>query len=250
MLSIHPKHLNTPRLVADSTGTTVWKWDQAEPFGNNPANEDPDANSVAFDLPLRLPGQRYDQETGLHYNYFRDYDPSIGRYGQSDPIGLRAGNNTYAYVGGEPLTYSDIYALLKRVLRHEFQIWEITTSFGASIRGNTKRADRWEIYANVPDCFALLDVREERYQVGRTEKPNVSIPIIGKGNMVDIVIRDMVHKEYIWGPPEGERCCGKESFSDFTYEKEPSGLPEVLKRVLDFIRSVDVPSSDSTKGRR
>jgi RHS repeat-associated protein len=81
------------RLVADATGTTVWRWDQAEPFGNNPADEDPDANSVAFDLPLRLPGQYFDKETNLHHNYFRDYDPGIGRYIQSDPIGLDGGIN-------------------------------------------------------------------------------------------------------------------------------------------------------------
>jgi len=81
-------HLNTPRLVADATGTTVWRWDQAEPFGNNPADENP-SGLGAFDLLLRLPGQRYDKETGLHYNYFRDYDPSVGRYGESDPTGLQ-----------------------------------------------------------------------------------------------------------------------------------------------------------------
>jgi RHS repeat-associated protein len=85
----------------------VWRWDQAEPFGANPANEDPDANSVAFDLPLRLPGQRYDAETGLHYNYFRDYDPSLGIYKQSDPIGLGGGTNTYIYVLQNPLVYVD-----------------------------------------------------------------------------------------------------------------------------------------------
>jgi RHS repeat-associated protein len=106
-------HLNTPRLVADATGTTVWRWDQAEPFGNNPADENPDANSIAFDLPLRLPGQRYDAETGLHYNYFRDYDPSIGRYGESDPIGLRGGLNTYVYVAGRPLNFADLRGLCK-----------------------------------------------------------------------------------------------------------------------------------------
>jgi RHS repeat-associated protein len=38
-----------------------------------------------------LPGQYYDVETGKHYNYFRDYDPSIGLYVESDPIGLRGG---------------------------------------------------------------------------------------------------------------------------------------------------------------
>jgi len=102
----HPKHLNTPRLVADATGTTVWRWDQAEPFGNNPANENPSGLGV-FDLPLRLPGQRYDKETGLHYNYYRDYDPSLGRYGESDPIGLDGGLNTYAYGLGDSLTGAD-----------------------------------------------------------------------------------------------------------------------------------------------
>ena len=111
LLSLHPGYLNTPRLVADTAGTTVWRWDQAEPFGNNPANEDPDGNSVAFDLPLRLPGQRYDAETALHYNYFRDYDPSLGRYGESDPIGLKGGLNTYAYVTGNPLGFTDVFGL-------------------------------------------------------------------------------------------------------------------------------------------
>jgi RHS repeat-associated protein len=103
---MHVDHLNTPRLVADAAGTTVWRWDQQEPFGNNPADENP-SGLGAFDLPLRLPGQRYDTETGLHYNYFRDYDPSLGIYKQSDPIGLRGGINTYAYVVGNPLSGSD-----------------------------------------------------------------------------------------------------------------------------------------------
>ena len=113
---IHVDHLNTPRLVADATGTTVWRWDQAEPFGNNPADEDPDANSIAFDLPLRLPGQRYDAETGLHYNYYRNYDPNIGRYEESDPIGLRGGLNTYAYVHNDAIGRSDPSGLKVRLI--------------------------------------------------------------------------------------------------------------------------------------
>ncbi|HZM33812.1 MAG TPA: hypothetical protein VFC18_04890 [Burkholderiales bacterium] len=61
--------MNTPRLVADATGTTVWKWDQQEPFGVNVADEDPDGKSVTFEFPLRFPGQYADKETNLHYNY-------------------------------------------------------------------------------------------------------------------------------------------------------------------------------------
>ena len=61
---------------------------------------------------LVLPGQYYDQETGLHYNYFRDYDPGTGRYIESDPIGLRGGINTYAYTNSNPLRYTDHLGLI------------------------------------------------------------------------------------------------------------------------------------------
>jgi RHS repeat-associated protein len=80
-------HLNTPREIVNGAGQTVWSWANDDPFGANAPNENP-GGLGAFTCNLRLPGQYFDKETGLHYNYFRDYAAGIGRYWQSDPIGL------------------------------------------------------------------------------------------------------------------------------------------------------------------
>ena len=104
---VHADHLGTPRAVTrPSDDAVVWRWDSAEPFGSNLPDENP-AGLGAFTYHLRFPGQYYDAETGTHYNYFRDYDPTIGRYSQSDPIGLKGGLNTYAYVGNSPIASVD-----------------------------------------------------------------------------------------------------------------------------------------------
>jgi len=64
-----------------------------------------------FAYNLRFPGQYFDAESGKHYNYFRDYDPAIGRYVESDPIGLKASLNTYAYSSSTPLVSFDPWGL-------------------------------------------------------------------------------------------------------------------------------------------
>jgi RHS repeat-associated protein len=108
---VHSDHLNTPRRVSrPSDNVVLWRWD-SDPFGTTAANEDPDADANLFTFQLRFPGQYFDVETGLHYNYFRDYDPQTGRYPQSDPIGLQGGLNTYAYVLNNPVKYVDANGL-------------------------------------------------------------------------------------------------------------------------------------------
>lgn len=104
---IHADHLNTPRVIVDSTGTPVWRWRNHNAFGDNPPDEDPDGDGVKFKYNLRFAGQYFDTETGLHYNYFRDYDPKTGRYLSSDPIGLAGGLNPYLYARANPLYYYD-----------------------------------------------------------------------------------------------------------------------------------------------
>ena len=106
----YPDHLNTARLIQDQAGNAVWRWDQGEPFGNDVPNNNP-SGAGAFDFNLRFPGQYFDRELNTHYNVFRDYDPGIGRYVESDRIGLRGGLNTYAYVSASPLAMTDAYGL-------------------------------------------------------------------------------------------------------------------------------------------
>ena len=98
---IHTDHLDTPRAITNNVGSTVWKWDNIDPFGKNaPTN-------LGIDFNLRFSGQYSDSETGLFYNYFRYYNPIIGRYIQPDPIGLAGGFDLYAYVGQNPINFVD-----------------------------------------------------------------------------------------------------------------------------------------------
>ncbi|WP_408952868.1 RHS repeat-associated core domain-containing protein [Lysobacter sp. Hz 25] len=110
---IEPDHLATPRVVIDAIrNVAVWNWDvKGETFGNSSPNQDPDQDGRAFVLDMRFPGQLYDSVSGVNYNYFRDYDAAVGRYTQSDPIGLKGGLNTYAYSNASPLSVWDFYGL-------------------------------------------------------------------------------------------------------------------------------------------
>ncbi len=100
VLTIHADHLGAPQKMTDDTRTVVW--DAAfTPFGEEDSIIGAETNN------WRFPGQYADDESGLSYNWHRTYDPAIGRYLQSDPIGLGDGLNTYAYAHGNPIMYVD-----------------------------------------------------------------------------------------------------------------------------------------------
>ena len=103
---VHANHLNTPTAVTrPSDNKFAWQW-HPDAFGVGAPNQNPQSLGT-FIYNLRMPGQYFDTETGLNYNYFRDYDPLTGRYVESDPIGLGSDVNTYAYALNRPITFGD-----------------------------------------------------------------------------------------------------------------------------------------------
>jgi RHS repeat-associated protein len=96
----HNDHLGTPQVLTNDTQGIAWKAAYT-PFGEAVVS------IATVENPFRFPGQYYDPETGLHYNYFRYYNPQTGRYITPDPIGLWGGINLFTYVRGNPLRWID-----------------------------------------------------------------------------------------------------------------------------------------------
>ena len=119
--------LGTPRAIIDPTRqVAIWRWDEMkEGFGDHAPNTDPDNDTKSLVFDLRFAGQRYDAASGLHYNYMRDYDPATGRYTQSDPIGLLGGLNTYAYVGGNPMSLVDPSGEVPLLIPVALGVWAV-----------------------------------------------------------------------------------------------------------------------------
>jgi RHS repeat-associated protein len=106
ILYLELDQLGTPRKAKDASGKVHWRWD-SDGYGSTPANEDPDGDGLKTTINLRFPGQYYDRESGLHYNWNRYYSPRLGRYISSDPIGLEGGDNQYGYALANPISYTD-----------------------------------------------------------------------------------------------------------------------------------------------
>jgi len=98
---VYTDHLDTPRLLVDQSGMIQWR-SRRLAYGDTVVDEDPDpdpnngtttgdGSTVTFNI--RFPGQHYDAKSGLHYNRYRYYDPTLGRYLNQDPIGQDGGAN-------------------------------------------------------------------------------------------------------------------------------------------------------------
>ena len=102
----HADHLGSVRLLTDDTGAVANTYEY-DAYGRVIASSETIAQPYGFT------GRERDQESGLYYYRARYYDPVAGRFVSEDPIGLRGGSNTYAYVGGNPIMYVDPLGLLR-----------------------------------------------------------------------------------------------------------------------------------------
>lgn len=101
---IHADHLNRPIAMTNAAKSLVAQFTWLPNGGLH-------SYSGTVGLDLRFPGQIFQAESGLHYNWHRQYDPTNGRYTQPDPLGLIDGPSRYAYVGNDPMQVIDIYGL-------------------------------------------------------------------------------------------------------------------------------------------
>ncbi|MGX1503752.1 UNVERIFIED_CONTAM: RHS repeat-associated protein [Streptomyces graminofaciens] len=92
--------VGSPRELIDESGALAWRT-RSTLWGSTTW-----ASSSTAYTPLRFPGQYFDPESGLHYNYFRHYDPETSRFLSTDPLGLLPAPNPTTYVKN-PLTWAD-----------------------------------------------------------------------------------------------------------------------------------------------
>jgi RHS repeat-associated protein len=156
---IQTDQIGAPRVVIDrATNKAIWAWSiHREAFGTEAPDDDPDKDGTKYVLDMRFPGQRYDAATGLFQNGWRDYDPTSGRYIQSDPIGLAGGISTYAYAGSNPYSRIDPSGLDIVVLVDPRPNPWGTQSFGgfgghaAGLIGNDDGVTGWDYYSKDGD---------------------------------------------------------------------------------------------------
>ncbi|KAF4531016.1 hypothetical protein B566_EDAN019007 [Ephemera danica] len=158
----HCDHLGTPRELSDEHGAIAWQA-QYRAWGKAKEVLSQAAQSAGLTNPLRFQGQYFDQETGLHYNRHRYYDPALGRFISKDPIGLHGGLNLYAYAPNptgwvDPLGAGEVARLV-----HEYDALGNRT---ATIRPDGHRVDTLRygsghVHGLLLNGSALIDIERD-----------------------------------------------------------------------------------------
>jgi RHS repeat-associated protein len=143
MEDIHLDQVGRPEAMTNADQTLAWRA-MNTPFTRSVATNN------AVPLNIGFPGQYYDTELSLWNNGYRDYFPWVGRYLESDPIGLAGGINTYSYVGGNPVTRIDPSGLAS-----PYQPSPITALEEAILEGNVEQVEMLAEAAGVPEEGAL-----------------------------------------------------------------------------------------------
>ncbi|WP_338640973.1 RHS repeat-associated core domain-containing protein [Burkholderia pyrrocinia] len=151
-------HLGTPQELVDEAGKVVWLGLYRAWGGEKTVwRETPERNEASN--PIRFPGQYCDEETGLHYNRYRYYDPGSGRFISKDPIGLAGGINVYQY-GPNPIEWIDPLGLAR------------TSSGGAGRKPTSNKPNQnskclcrkeWEVTRYDRICEAMLNGTRVKY---------------------------------------------------------------------------------------
>jgi len=160
----HNDHLGTPQRMTDESGAVVWSADY-KPFGEVTITTETITNN------FRFPGQYYDQETGLHYNWHRYYDPATGRYLTADPIGLGGGTDLFSYVQNNPVNLYDPPGLIVEGVISEFGFARsgLVSELWRQITGIYLGAEAHTLYGYGRDTVYCCDEQNRRWRV-RTSK--------------------------------------------------------------------------------
>jgi RHS repeat-associated protein len=221
---VHADHLNTPRVVVDRAGALRWSW-LAESFGHSRPTES-FAGSRAFVLNLRMPGQCFDAESGLRHNWHRQYYASVGRYTQSDPIGLAGGINTYAYVENNPLSFTDPEGLVKL-----HGNWCGPNWTGGFTKSYDKLSDA-ERKAALPPVTKLDSCCQTH---------DIVYAVCRKANPCDAVARQKCFEQ----ADRDLSSCGSRSGSGYGANLLLFGNPQ--KRIQDYMRDSSPAAGDNAK---
>ncbi|EGO9057269.1 RHS repeat protein [Escherichia coli] len=182
----HCDHRGLPQALISPEGETAWQGEYDE-WGNLLGEE----STLHLQQSLRLPGQQYDEESGLYYNHHRYYDPLQGRYITQDPIGLKGGWNLYAYPL-DPVGYIDPLGLKEcigsaRVLQGNSRLVGKGGGYNTSPSNLDKYGVTTDSTAIIPSQWGFRDKPSARNKIN-----SISGKLKADGTQLFSCVRDIV----------------------------------------------------------